>query len=684
MGVSGSREFQVFGMRCSGTNYLERLLVENFLDSRVVTKYGWKHGGFGFPWRLSARYSPRRQFMELVNPETASSKTVFFVIWRDPISWLQSIHRSPHHAPHLIDVDFAQFIRARWDAFYNINYPGEDFAQEKTARYAIAEFGNNIERFDSVFTLRKEKYKRFSEMCVRAENIVYVNYEILRENVEQFIECIADIFEIEKGPFRDFSNEKHGGGVFAPKPLAEIAAYDLALILESLCLYSEAGKGYYFDVKRLRALCRNNQFVSGDEIMRCVEVERRILVKRGAGEQLREVVPGGGHPERNGLVLPLRQPDRISASAQVRLSSEPANGAGRHSHDREQGPDLPTIGSDQHAGTCKTVAVRRSTAGRPSSSVLTGRGDCVLPAEPGQGQSDAKAPAPRRKVGPMSMLRSNLASLTRRMGSVGKSVLAPREAIYMGDKLALTRSVYGHKLFVDTDDLSLTPHILVDGVWESWITTVFRRSMRRGMTVVDVGANVGWYSILAADLVGPQGRLVAFEANPRLADIAYRNLSINGFAERSTVEAKAVYAETTTLEFKIFERFKGGSSLFTNEAVAETYHDQLRRLEVPAVRLDDYFAPGTRVDFLKIDAEGAEGFVLRGAGRVLADNPQISILMEFAPATINAAYGEAKRFLDEIATLGFRVQRITDDATLVPTDLGDLEKQVLCDVLLTR
>ncbi len=111
----------------------------------------------------------------------------------------------------------------------------------------------------------------------------------------------------------------------------------------------------------------------------------------------------------------------------------------------------------------------------------------------------------------------------------------------MGDSRALTRTIYGHKMYVKTTDLSLAPHILLDGFWENWITKVFIREVQPGMVVCDIGANIGYYSLLAAASVGERGHLHCFEANPDVCEILFQNLDINGFLSRTTVVNKAVF-----------------------------------------------------------------------------------------------------------------------------------------------
>jgi FkbM family methyltransferase len=257
-------------------------------------------------------------------------------------------------------------------------------------------------------------------------------------------------------------------------------------------------------------------------------------------------------------------------------------------------------------------------------------------------------------------------------------------SIYLGNNLALTKTIYGHKIYVDTRDMSLTPHILLDGCWEPWIVNVFRNTVEPNMNVIDIGANIGYYSLLAADAIGPNGKLVSFEANAEIADILYRNLAINGFSDRSEVVSKAVYSRTDTLKFGIFERYQGGSSLYATPEHGEQLRDAVKIVEVEAISLDEFCEPGSRIEFLKIDAEGAESRIFDGARRVITENRQLQILMEYAPALIESEGGSVEEFYKKIASFGFRVFRIAYDSTLVESSFDDLAAVPHCDVLLRR
>src|SRR5690349_2300752 len=212
-----------------------------------------------------------------------------------------------------------------------------------------------------------------------------------------------------------------------------------------------------------------------------------------------------------------------------------------------------------------------------------------------------------------------------------KSLLAKRpDPIYLGDGVLLIVLNDGvTKLFIDGADRSLTPHLAADGYWESWISGPFKTLLQPGMRVVDVGANVGYYSLLACHAVGEHGHVTAIEANPRLAKLIAQSLHVNGFYSRTRTIQCAAWDIQTELEFQVLRSYLGSSSIFMSSEVAALYFDEVQTIRVKASPLDQII--DNRIDYLKIDAEGAEGEILCGAERLLNDcKPMVHI--EVAPA----------------------------------------------------
>lgn len=210
------------------------------------------------------------------------------------------------------------------------------------------------------------------------------------------------------------------------------------------------------------------------------------------------------------------------------------------------------------------------------------------------------------------------------------AIRARCQAVPVDAETILCRVLGRYKFFVDGRDQGLSPHLILDGYWEYWCTNFMLRRIRPGHVAWDVGANLGYYALLMADLVGPEGRVLALEPNPRLAELAARSLSLGGFwAPRAEVRRLAASDESDrTLRFRAALADPKNGRLVAGAAPAEDGGDDDELdIAVRAMRLDD-LTDGA-VDFLKIDVEGAEEAVWRGMQRLLDRSPGITVLMEF-------------------------------------------------------
>jgi FkbM family methyltransferase len=261
-----------------------------------------------------------------------------------------------------------------------------------------------------------------------------------------------------------------------------------------------------------------------------------------------------------------------------------------------------------------------------------------------------------------------------------------REAVYLGDFKALTRTIWGQKIYVDTRDISLAPHILLDGYWEKWITIFFKEVIREGMTVVEVGANIGYYTLLAASQIGTKGKLFAFEANPEVFSILFKSIIVNGFLDRTTLINKAVTDKSQKLQFYRLKCHHGSSSIAEfKEEFLKTYHDDVETIEVDAVSLDEYFADmDIKIDFMKIDCEGAEGLVFKGMNKLLEKNPNVKIICEFAPKLLSATGIQPREFLEKIKAQGFSLKVINTSSIAEDVTIDGLLEMPHCDLFLSR
>ncbi len=201
------------------------------------------------------------------------------------------------------------------------------------------------------------------------------------------------------------------------------------------------------------------------------------------------------------------------------------------------------------------------------------------------------------------------------------------------------------RLFLNPDDGVITPWILGKKVWEETETHWLANSIRPGDTVVDIGANIGYYSVVAGKLVGEKGRVIAFEPDPVAASFIRKNLELNGLSN-VTVEQKAVSNAPGSIRLFLSEENKGDHRIYQPEGEERPFVD------VEAVALDDYFAGGSTPDVVKIDTQGAELAIFRGMAGTVKRADDFVITVEYSPHHLAGFGGTGEQLLDVIDAFG--------------------------------
>jgi FkbM family methyltransferase len=250
----------------------------------------------------------------------------------------------------------------------------------------------------------------------------------------------------------------------------------------------------------------------------------------------------------------------------------------------------------------------------------------------------------------------------------------PNGPLYFGDHTALVATRWGAKMLVDTRDAVIAPWIVLDGLWESHVTEWLQQTLRPGQVFVDVGANVGYFTLLGGQLVGPQGRVVAVEAHPRLAELLRRNVIMNGLYGYVTTWDRAAWSTTTTLQLHQRLNFSGASSIGAiGQEALDRLGDSEEMVEVNAVPVDDLLQGLPPVDVLKMDIEGAELQAFTGLSRTLEASAKISVMFEWAPALMEAVGDKAEALVDLLEGHGLRFRLIEDN-------LSSIERAKLLDL----
>ena len=211
--------------------------------------------------------------------------------------------------------------------------------------------------------------------------------------------------------------------------------------------------------------------------------------------------------------------------------------------------------------------------------------------------------------------RAELAERAR-AGRASRAVLRRASSWYGRAPVPIAGGL-GHLLYVSTADLPLDhahAGLIVRGTLEPPVQEALRRVLAPGAVFYDVGANIGFFTILGARLVGPRGRVIAFEPVPACARAVARNIELNGF-EHAKIRAEAVGAQGGTARLLVV-----GEASWSHLASTGRHADVREEIDVAVVTIDELV--GTDAipppDVLKIDTEGAELQAIAGMRETIA------------------------------------------------------------------
>lgn len=277
---------QIYGVRCSGTNWVDSLMRENYQEVKIMPtdftggndNFGWKHANLGreirtyvdgqviqhagerIIWKSKGvdvsqgdrRYAGVDEDGDWYVKNNAlpldrdnSDNTLLVVVNRNPLSWLQSLHRKPHHAMDLYDASFTDFVRKPWKTYASATLGS---VKDPESRERWKRKGVIIEDEPSVFAHRQASLETFQSFADRVEHVVYVPYETVLRDPEKAISDIASVYGISTEPafkpvtaYKRRGNETFDGNTYEP-----VTAADLAYVVSQIDKDTEAGAGYLF------------------------------------------------------------------------------------------------------------------------------------------------------------------------------------------------------------------------------------------------------------------------------------------------------------------------------------------------------------------------------------------------------------------------------------------------------
>ena len=208
---------------------------------------------------------------------------------------------------------------------------------------------------------------------------------------------------------------------------------------------------------------------------------------------------------------------------------------------------------------------------------------------------------------------------------------------------------------------------------EERTTELFKKMVKEGDTIVDIGANIGYFTLLSAKLVGKKGKIYAFEPEPKNYNYLLKNIELNNIGNTVLATQKAISDKTGKTKLYICEHDTGHHTINQPEGIKSYKPNTGNKesfIEIDTVTLDDFLKDKNRlVNVVKIDAEGAEMLVILGMDKTIRQNQDIKLFVEFFPLLIKKMGSSPEDFIKKfLEDYGFSIFIIGEDY-----DAGDQE-----------
>ncbi|HEV2041386.1 MAG TPA: FkbM family methyltransferase [Casimicrobiaceae bacterium] len=282
---------------------------------------------------------------------------------------------------------------------------------------------------------------------------------------------------------------------------------------------------------------------------------------------------------------------------------------------------------------------------------------------------------------------SSLQALTQRSGAEQDILFS--QVAYLGEHRALTYLRSGHKIFVDTRSVDIGTHLMLGGWWESNYATAFCNLLKPGDVILDIGANHGFYSLIAAPRISPGGHVYAFEPSKSFYDLIMASVSVNGLGDIVSVANLALGDADGDVTLAFDRHWSGGGHIEMGRphGTKSDMPTGLERETVKCVSLDNYLGGKLdKVDVIKMDIEGAEGLALKGMSKIIDRSPNLKMMMEFCPAMMAGFECDANFVVQFLESRGFMCWEIGVDGRLLPARWQKLmeEPKVIRNVIVSR
>jgi len=217
--------------------------------------------------------------------------------------------------------------------------------------------------------------------------------------------------------------------------------------------------------------------------------------------------------------------------------------------------------------------------------------------------------------------------------------------------------IQGSKMYVNVNDKDPSMRktfqdYALNRIHEENTTKLFKQTVKEGDTVVDLGANIGYFTLLAASLVGEKGKVYAFEPEPRNYNYLAKNIELNSYNNVFAIQ-KAVSDKNAKTKLYICPYDTGHHTIKQYEGIRDYKPEFLTKeekfIEIETIILDDFFKDKEQlIDVIKMDVEGAEMLALSGMDKIIKQSKNLKMFIEFFPLLIRKMGSSPEEFIRKL------------------------------------
>lgn len=196
----------------------------------------------------------------------------------------------------------------------------------------------------------------------------------------------------------------------------------------------------------------------------------------------------------------------------------------------------------------------------------------------------------------------------------------------------------GNKFYIDKQDTTVSQELVQSKKWEEYETEIFKKNIKLGDVVIDIGAHIGYYTLIAAKLVGGTGKVYSFEPDQKNFQLLKKNIEVNGY--RNVVLINKAVSNRSGMDYLYLNKKNTGDHRIFDSG------EKRKSIPIETVTLDDFFRKNKiKLDLIKMDIQGSEAFAFQGAKEIISNNLHIKIITEFYPKALQQSSISANEYL---------------------------------------